>query len=101
MSTYGIDQKTRQQLLFLCFSFSSVNKIILYGSRARGDFREGSDIDLAVDAPNMTTREFSILWNEIDDLPVVYIMDLVHLQALTNTDLISAIHHDGIEIYRS
>ena len=99
MNQYGIDLKTWKQLLDLCYSFSKVNKIILYGSRARGDFRQGSDIDLAIDAPLMTSIEFAKLWNDIDDLPVLYTFDVVHLQGLTNKDLITAINHDGIKIH--
>ena len=84
MNLSGIDKQIWQRILNTCFSFTHVKKVILYGSRARGNFRHGSDIDIAIDAPNMTSSEFSQLWNALDDLPIIYTLDIVHLQNLTN-----------------
>ena len=77
-----------------------MTKIILYGSRARGDYRQGSDIDIAIDAPDMTSREFSQIWNAVDDLPIIYTFDILHLQALTNEVLHKAIRQEGVSFAR-
>ena len=69
--------------------------MILFGSRARNDYHQGSDIDIATDAPNMSAHEFSQLWNALEDLPLIFKLDVIHLQALTNTQL-QAIKKDGI-----
>ncbi len=96
MNQYGIDESIWQQILDTCFSFKRVKKVILYGSRARGDYRHGSDIDIAIDAPRLTNSEFSQVWNAVDDLPIIYTFDIVHLQALKNEPLIAAINQDGV-----
>ena len=72
--------------------------MILYGSRATGSYRQGSDIDLAIDAPLMTDREFAQLWNAVDDLPIVFSMDVVHLQKLQNEALLQPIHNNGVSL---
>lgn len=95
MMHYGIASDLWTSLLTICFNCPSVDRVILYGSRARGDFQEGSDIDLAVDASNMSAREFSVLWNALDDLPIIFKQDVVHLQALTNDALRQAINKEG------
>lgn len=93
---HGVSQLIWQQLLTTCFNFSKVKQVILFGSRARGEEVQGSDIDLAIDAPNMTSQEFACLWNALDDLPIIYKLDSVHLQSLTNPRLVDVIHREGI-----
>ena len=97
-SQYGVSQSIWRQILKTCFSFPDVKRVILYGSRATGSYRQGSDIDLAIDAPSMTDREFAQLWNAIDDLPIVFSMDVVHLQKLQNEALLQAIRMYGISL---
>lgn len=97
-SQYGVSQSIWRQILKTCFSFPDVECVILYGSRATGSYRQGSDIDLAIDAPSMTDREFAQLWNAIDDLPIVFSMDVVHLQKLQNEALLQAIRMYGISL---
>ncbi len=100
MNEYGIEEAIWTQILNTCFGFPGVTKIILYGSRARGDYRQGSDIDIAIDAPDMTSREFSQIWNAVDDLPIIYTFDILHLQALTNEALHKAIRQEGVSFAR-
>ena len=100
MNQYGLEETIWTQILNTCFGFPGVKKIILYGSRARGDYRQGSDIDIAIDAPDMTSREFSQIWNAVDDLPIIYTFDILHLQALTNEPLLKAIRQEGVSFAR-
>ncbi|MBY0578535.1 MAG: nucleotidyltransferase domain-containing protein [Burkholderiales bacterium] len=44
---------------------------MIFGSRAKGTFKNGSDIDLAVFAPTLSEQNFIRLWNELDALPRV------------------------------
>ena len=48
MKAYGIDQETWDQILSVLRSESKVREIILFGSRAKGVFKEGSDIDICI-----------------------------------------------------
>jgi predicted nucleotidyltransferase len=57
-----------------------VERVLVYGSRARGDFSPTSDLDLAVDAPEMAPAEFARLRLDFDELPFVLKTDLVWLQ---------------------
>ena len=56
-------------------------KIVLFGSRARGDFRKNSDIDIAVDL-NLSFREKRKLKEKIDIIAGLYSIDLVFLNDL-------------------
>ena len=94
MNTSGVSDTIIQSIVATCQNFPTVQRVLLYGSRARGDYQQGSDIDIAIDAPLMDDNEFSILWNALDDLPIIYSMDIVHLQSLKNKQLINAIDRD-------
>ena len=101
MNPYGVHSKIWKAILDGCFHYPQVSSVILYGSRARGDFKQGSDIDIAIDAPAMSSTQFSALWNALDELPIVYSLDIVHLQQLKNPTLLDAIKKDGIVIEKT
>ncbi len=72
------------------------DKIILFGSRARGDNRERSDIDLAV--YGVPTDRQGAFWADIDDLPTLLDFDIVHVDDRTDRKLVVNIEKDGIII---
>lgn len=75
----------------------NAEKILLFGSRARGDNRERSDIDLAIYGMPQKNRAF--FWSDIDDLPTLLKFDLVHITADTNVELVKNIEKDGVTLY--
>ena len=97
----GLSRRIVDSLLETFSRYPKVERVIIYGSRARGDYRPGSDIDLAVIAPKMRFDEFSRLWNEIDELPIAFNIDLLHLDTLENQALKEAIDDSGKAIYES
>ena len=72
-------------------------KILLFGSRARGDNRERSDIDLAI--YGMPEENRARFWFDIDDLPTLLKFDLVHVTELTDAELVENIEKDGVVLY--
>lgn len=78
-----------------------VDAIILYGSRARGEARERSDIDLAISAPSASVHEWQTLLEIIDDADTLLGIDCVRLDRLgANEPLRHNIEADGITLYR-
>lgn len=75
-----------------------VERILLFGSRARGDYKPTSDIDLAVYpvAGFMRRGYFS---SEIDDLETLLKIDVVFIDAHTDTKLVENINKEGVVIY--
>lgn len=76
-----------------------VEKLILFGSRAKGIERQGSDIDIAVVSPDMTFGEFLRLLSKVDDLDVPVMVDLVKFETV-NDKLKEEILKHGIVIYQ-
>lgn len=72
-----------------------IKKIILFGSRARGDFYERSDIDLAVSGGN--TAEFRL---DVDEnIHTLLMFDVVDLDGPISEELQKEINRDGVVIY--
>lgn len=69
------------------------NKIILFGSRARGDYRERSDIDIAVYA--MPVNNQALFVDRIEQLPTLLDFDVVFITEKTNPELLNNIAKDG------
>lgn len=80
VNAFGLPSRWFDRAIGLLAANRKVERILVYGSRARGDFALSSDLDLALDAPDMTRSEFARLHQEFDDLPFILKTDLVWLQ---------------------
>jgi predicted nucleotidyltransferase len=78
--------------------YPSVEKVIVYGSRARGDYRKGSDIDLTM-IGNITDDERFHIAAEIDALPMPYLFDISIFTKIKNENLIEHIKNVGQVFY--
>ena len=72
-----------------------IQKVILFGSRARGDNWERSDIDLAVYGGDVT--RFSLDVDEV--IPTLLMFDVVDLDEPVQPELRAAIQREGVVIY--
>lgn len=72
-------------------------KLILFGSRARGDFRERSDIDIAV--WGMEKEKECLFSSDVDDLPTLLKFDIVFVSEHTTPALLKNIEKDGVILY--
>ena len=95
-SRTGLSERVTDLLRVEVRRFPEVRAAYLYGSRARGDFKPQSDIDIAIDAPGMTPQNFAQLWSAIDALPIAYPLDCIWLQALPESSLKVQVERDGL-----
>lgn len=89
-------EKIYAQIADLGFKYQ-VDKIVLFGSRARGDNRERSDIDIAVFGLSDVLRADFL--EDIDRLPTLLEFDAVQIQEDTNLQLLTNIEKDGVTLY--
>lgn len=76
-----------------------IEKAILYGSRAKGNYRNGSDIDLVLLGEGLTLTDQFRIETELDDLLLPYMIDLALYHQIENEDLISHIERVGAVFY--
>lgn len=93
----GLSQEQVQQIKNVFTLYPSIQKVWLFGSRARGDFRNNSDIDLAYEANPFTFDDELGLRSKLSALPLPYSIDLVHLNSLNEPALKSKIQEEGLE----
>ena len=80
-------------------NYPMVESAILFGSRAKGDFKNASDIDIAVKGTQVDLNCILDLHNDFDDLMLPYKFDLVNFNHIDEPDLIDHINRIGFEIY--
>ncbi len=74
-----------------------LGKVILFGSRARGDNRERSDVDLAVSGGDIAG--FALDVDEIEIVPTLLMFDVVDLDSGPGGALLESIRNDGVVLY--
>lgn len=77
-------------------SFKEIEKVVLFGSRARKDNKDYSDIDLAVYGIIENKWKFN---NMIEDISTLYSFDIIFISSDTSEKLLSQIKKDGCIIY--
>jgi predicted nucleotidyltransferase len=82
----GLSVQAASAICGVLASHPSVSQAILFGSRAKGNYKNGSDIDLALTGPVDFSELGSIAW-ELDDLLLPWEIDLVQFDNITNPDL--------------
>ena len=78
---------------------SCIDQVILFGSRARGNWREGSDIDLAITGSNLSCEDVW-RWNDaLEEALFPWTSDIILIGPQTSTDLIDHIKRVGVVLY--
>jgi predicted nucleotidyltransferase len=79
-------------------SFPKIEDAILFGSRAKGTYSNGSDIDIALKGGNMLLNDMLDLSIKLDELLLPYKFDLVIYDRITESALIDHINRVGISL---
>ncbi len=96
---YGLKEKHIRSLQSVFRNYESIDRVLLYGSRAKGNYRNGSDIDLTLIGSNIDFDMLLKIENELDDLLLPYKIDLSIFNKIENSDLIEHIHRVGTIFY--
>lgn len=96
---HGLSDRTLEEIHAVLAGFPQVEKAVLYGSRAKGNFRTGSDIDLTLFGDALDHTLLSRIDNALDDLLLPYRIDLSIFSTITHADLIDHIRRVGVVFY--
>ncbi|WP_417359733.1 nucleotidyltransferase domain-containing protein [Galbibacter sp.] len=96
---YGLEQEDIQKINAVFNKRKAIEKAILYGSRAKGNYKSYSDIDLTLIGDNLTLNEQFTIETELDDLLLPYKIDLSIYHRIENQDLIDHIDRIGKVFY--
>lgn len=98
---HGLKDQTIAQINAVFASHPEIEQVILYGSRAKGNYKSGSDIDLALKGRKLNSRVIDRINFELDGLFLPYCFDISNFSHINNADLIDHINHIGVIFYES
>lgn len=85
---FGIGSKSYSLILKTLSEFDEIEKAAIYGSRAMGNCKPGSDIDLVIYGNGITPETIIKLKTKLEqELPIPYYFDLTHYETLSNLEL--------------
>ena len=96
-NNFGIEQRTINELISYFKTKQDIEKVIIFGSRAKGTFSKGSDIDFAILTQNH--KQFYKISVELDELPTPYKFDVIDYQTLSHEEMKNSIDNEGIVFY--
>ena len=96
---YGFSEKTLTNLLKIFQENHLVESVILFGSRAEGNFREGSDIDLALVGEKLDMNALRKIELQLDNLVLPYHLDIVIYHKIREPALKEHIDENGVKLF--
>ncbi|MCB9272677.1 MAG: nucleotidyltransferase domain-containing protein [Lewinellaceae bacterium] len=96
---FGLKEHTIEKMNKVFAQFPEVEQVMLYGSRAKGTYRPGSDIDLTLLGPTLNLKALFRIETELDDLLLPYQIDLSIFDHIDNPDLVDHISRVGKVFY--
>ncbi len=96
---FGLDEEVIERIQRVLAKYPCVERAVLYGSRAKGSHKPGSDIDLNLQGEGISAKERDkILW-ELDDLNLPYGVDVTVLNEISHAKLLEHIRRVGVVFY--
>ena len=96
---FGLSNEAIQAIIDVFRQYPKIEKVILYGSRAKGIHKYSSDIDLTILSDSLEFNEFQQMQIRLDDLMLPYIIDLSMYKDISNKDLLDHIQRVGVVFY--
>ena len=96
---FGLNDNIIQNLNQVFRKYEQISEVIIYGSRAMGNYREGSDIDIAIKGNEIHFSLLQKISDDIDDLMLPWIFDISVYYAIDNKELIDHINRVGKTLY--
>lgn len=96
---YGLDENHIRRIGNVLTSFNGIEQAILYGSRAKGNYKAGSDIDITIKGNGITLAILNKISLALDDLLLPYVFDISVYSHLKDPELLEHIDRVGQVIY--
>ncbi len=99
---YGLKNSDLEYIINSIGRFPEIKKAVIFGSRAKGNYKPGSDIDIAIYGENITFKIVAKLHSVLEDeSPMPYFFDIVDITHLENKEVKEHVERVGKIIYES
>jgi type I restriction enzyme S subunit len=96
---FGLEQNIIDKLIAVFEQHSKVDKALLFGSRAKGNYRPNSDIDIAIKGQDLNTDDIIAMSVAFEEKGITHKIDLINYFTIKEPDLKDHINRIGIELY--
>lgn len=96
---FGLHADTISAIVETISKYANIQKAVIYGSRAKGNYKPGSDIDIALYADDLNLNQVNEISVALDDLMLPYIFDISIYNKIKNKDLLEHIDRVGKPIF--
>ncbi len=98
-SKFGLNSNTLQQITTILAKFTAIDRVVIYGSRAKGNYKNGSDVDLCLFGESIDLHLVYSIIQALDDLLLPYKFDITVYDKISNNELKEHIDRVGIEVH--
>ena len=100
MENSGLTKEDIDRIKAIFSKYGPIEKVLIYGSRAKGNYRPASDIDLTIIGRNIDPNLQLKIEFDLDDLMLPYKFDISIYDKITNPEFIEHINKVGKEFYK-
>ncbi len=97
MNKFGLPQKTYTIIKEYLKQIKEIENVKIFGSRARGNFKPYSDIDLVLYGKNINEKLILHISTELDELPTPYKFDIIDYKTIDNENLKTIIDTESLD----
>lgn len=96
---FGLSQKSLSEVIGILRNYLEIEEAKLFGSRAMGNFKNGSDLDIALFGNDISLSLILKLKSDFEDSSLPYFVDIVNYNSISNPELKRHIDQNGITLY--
>lgn len=92
---FGLEKETITSIHSVFCQYPDLEQVILYGSRAKGNYKRGSDIDISLKGNKLTFSDLLKIEGELDDLLLPYKIDISLFRQIKDEEVLAHIESVG------
>jgi len=97
---YGLLERDLKYIIEAVSKYPEIEEVIIFGSRAMGNYKKGSDVDLALKGEKVERKTVRRLSDDLnEEYPLPYFFDVVNYNDISNEELKEHIDNKGKRIY--
>ncbi|WP_207178796.1 nucleotidyltransferase domain-containing protein [Anaerocellum diazotrophicum] len=96
---FGIEEEILNKIIEIFKKYKQVRKACIFGSRARGDYRRGSDVDICIWLEEESENPIYKIQDELEEVNTILLFDVVAFDSITKENLKESIIKEGVIIY--
>ena len=97
---FGLNENNIKLITSVFQKYPTIKEVVIYGSRAKGNYTERSDIDLVVKNSPIERHVISNILMDLNDSDLPYLLDIQNFEEIKNHQLLEHINRVGQLLYK-